>query len=643
MPILRVQEAGFQFWLRCFALFALFNGVIRIVLLGMSGTFDDLFSLQTLWVFPIGFLNDIAISAILSLVFFIGLYLFRTFWTKPIGKIIGFVIFYSVLMMLCFTALAELVFWNEFDSRFNTTAVYYLIFPREVLGNIKESFNLSLLLPPVFITASIVLYIMRKNLNAALNANVSIFQVRKQIVGALALAVVAGIYFWSGPLYSFQDRQLKEISDSGYRTFLAALVKRKTEYHGIYPSIPEGKAVEILQKSLSQPGATFTSPKNIEKATMRQIKPYRPLRKKNVVLVIEESFGSVYYDDMGPEVAKTISPNFHKLAKEGMFYSNIYSTGDRTVRGLEALLTSFAPIPGISTVRRPEHDAMYSLPWVLGQNGYDTAFLYAGHSGFDNMRQYWDSIGFGRVWEQDDIREQGFTTVWGVADEYLFDEALLRMDENTKEGKPFFLSLLTTTNHRPFVYPKGRISANPDEKQRENAAAYADWSLGNFIEKAKGHDWFKDTIFVVIGDHGPKVFGHETVPVQAFRVPLVFYAPDMIKPSRFNVTGSSLDVGPTLLSLLGIEYKSPFFGRDLQLVKKEDGRASMSYNFTVAYAQDDKVVVLKPNGPSETYRIAKDFKSLKRETFPSKELEEMAIAQTQTAYDMFYSHNYHFK
>lgn len=630
-----------RFWLLCFALFLGENFIVRFITLSglLHSTPKDFGSV--LAALGLGVINDIAIAAILSLPLFLMLFAFKKLWESRVGVLIAFAAFFAVLCMLNFTALAELVFWNEFDSRFNTTAVYYLIFPREVLGNIKESFDLSLLLPPVFISAALMLAFTRKWLKAALEEVSQQARPLKPVSQALALALMGGIYIFLGPLLPFENRELNELSENGYVTFLSALVQRNTAYHGVYPSMDKLEATQILQNGLANEHERFIAPNDPDKATLRHVTPTRSLHKKNVVLVIEESFGSVYFDDNGPDIAEAISPNFHKLAKDGLYFSNTYSTGDRTVRGLEALLTSFAPIPGVSTVRRPEHDGMYSLPWILGKQGYETTFLYAGHSGFDNMRQYWESIGFDHVLEQDDIQNKGFETVWGVADEYLFEEALKRMDENTKGDKPVLLSLLTTTNHRPFTYPKGRIAANPDEKKRENSATYADWALGQFVEQAKEKSWFKDTVFIFIGDHGPKVFGSQSVPVQAFRVPLVFYAPGFIEPAQNDMTASSLDVTPTLLSLLGIEYDNPFFGQDLMQVKVEQGRASMSYNFTVAYMEGNKAVVLKANSPTENYIISEDHKSLTQALSPMPALEKKAIAQTQTAYDLYYNRHYH--
>ncbi|WP_417783824.1 LTA synthase family protein [Terasakiella pusilla] len=630
-----------RFWLLCFALYIAVNLGVRITLITafLHTSAPDLGTL--LPVIGYGLINDIAIASLLSFPIFMLLFVCRKWWQTRVGVGVAFIIFFGVLCLLSFTALAELIFWNEFDSRFNTTAVYYLIFPREVLGNIRESFDLSLLLPPVFISAFLLLILSRKWLVAALREVNERATSLKPLGVALILGCIGGIYLYFGPVHASQNRELNEVAENGYHTFLGALIQRNTKYHGVYPSMDKRKAAKILQNELGNANERFLSLNDYDQATMRHVTPSRPLQKKNVVLVIEESFGSVYFDDNGPKVAESISPNFHKLAKEGLYFSNVYSTGDRTVRGLEALLTSFAPIPGISTVRRPEHDGMYSLPWVLGQQGYETTFLYAGHSGFDNMRQYWESIGYDHVLEQDDIQNKGFETVWGVADEYLFEEAIKRMDAKTQNKKPVFLSLLTTTNHRPFTYPKGRIKADPDEKKRENSATYADWSNGQFIEQAKKKPWFKDTVFIFIGDHGPKVFGSESVPIQAFRVPLVFYAPGFIEPAKKDITASSLDVAPTLLSLLGIEYDNPFFGQDLLQAQKGNGHASMSYNFTVAYVEGNKAVVLKANTPTENFIISEDYKSLSRTSIIPPRLEKKAIAQTQTAYDLYYNHKYH--
>ena len=130
--------------------------------------------------------------------------------------------------------------------------------------------------------------------------------------------------------------------------------------------------------------------------------------------------------------------------------------------------------------------------------------------------------GFDEVLDQSDIADQGFSTVWGVADEYLFTEALHRLDRSTASGQPVFMGMLTVSNHRPYTFPPGAVQPDPAVGAKENVAHYAAWAFSDFIERARSRPWFKDTVFVFVGDHGPRVAGAAQVPVERFRVPLQF-------------------------------------------------------------------------------------------------------------------------
>lgn len=359
---------------------------------------------------------------------------------------------------------------------------------------------------------------------------------------------------------------------------------------------------------------------------------------------MEESFGSVYVDSTDNAGGPVTSPHLDHLSEGGLFFTNIYATGNRTVNALEAIFTSFPPLPGISTARRPGSVGMNSLPALLHDHGYDTAFLYGGRKVFDNMGNFWSGIGFNQAWDQADIAEPGFTTIWGVADEYLFAEALKRLDEHAAvdagSTAPFFLSLLTVSNHRPYLYPAGRIDKNPDEKYRWNATKYADWAFGNFVEQARTHPWFANTVFIFIGDHGPRVFGAAQVPVQSFRVPLLFYSPGNITPERNPVLGSSIDMTPTLLGLLGLTYDSPFFGRDLRRVPEGSGRVVMQHNFSIAMG-GAQIAIIAPGNKTLGYAMTPGPYELTPLNAPDPATLEGVSALTQTAHRMFYAREYH--
>ena len=387
---------------------------------------------------------------------------------------------------------------------------------------------------------------------------------------------------------------------------------------------------------------------------MRQVDNGRPADFKplNIVIVIEESFGATFVDSLDNDRGVSISPNLDRLAKDGLFFDNIYATGDRTVRGLEAILTSFTPIPGISTARRAGSEGMNSLPFLLNDLGYESAFLYAGLNLFDNMGKFWEGIGFDHQWDQRDIADpDAFKTIWGVADEFLFSEALKRLDEHAHsleqieraEGKPFLLSLLTVSNHRPYKFPHDNVPWREDRGRIENTATYADWAFGDFIERARGRPWFDDTLFVFVADHEPKINGSAHVPVEWFHIPLLIYAPKHVKPQRSAVLGSSLDVAPTLLGLLSLSYDNPFFGVDLLRVPAGGGRIAMAHNYSVAYGRKDQLVVLEPTGEIKGYRMPPTGGTTTPLPAPATELADEAVAITQTAHRMFYQREYHWR
>ena len=205
------------------------------------------------------------------------------------------------------------------------------------------------------------------------------------------------------------------------------------------------------------------------------------------MLILEESFGSEFSALLHPEQGVGVTPAFDAIAKQGLLYSHIYASGNRTVRGLEATLTSFVPIPGQSIVKRPGGEHVFSLPALLKAKGYQTRFIYGGMGYFDNMVHFALNNGFDTAVDQTDFEadEISFTTIWGVCDEDLFNRSLKELDQLSENGEPFFTTILTVSNHKPYLYPEGRIAEDPKQQRRRHAVKYADFALGKFIEDAK--------------------------------------------------------------------------------------------------------------------------------------------------------------
>lgn len=588
-----------------------------------------------------GVVENLAVGLVIVLPTVGAIYLFRRAFQKRAWAVAAHAGLFVVCFGLVFNEFAEATFWNEFDSRYNSIAVNYIFFPREVIGNIRESFPLGILLPVVLALSAGLYLFLRPSFSRALASPIHVGERRRALAMGVASAAVAGAVFVADLPSRFANREVAEIATNAYHSLVRAAVTNDEKFDGLYLSMPDDEALALTRRMVARDGSASAADGWARGGLWRTIENPGPARPLNVVLVFEESFGSVYvdgHDNKGPE--KT-SPNLSALIEDGIFFSNVYATGNRTVRALEAILASFPPIPGASTVRRPGSAGMNSLPALMRTQGYRTAFLYGGLATFDNMGTFWSSIGFEDVWDQRDIADPGFATIWGVADEYLFTEALRRMDRNATGEKPFFLGMLTVSNHRPYVYPDGRIAKPSKQKRRENSATYADWAFGDFIRRAKDRAWFNNTVFVFVGDHGPRVYGAAVVPVPSYRVPLLFYSPGNLAPRRIETAGSSMDVGPTLFGLLGLSYDSPFFGVDLTRVPPDKGRVVMEHNYAIALGLEGKVAAILPGRDTRGYDMKLGPYGLTPTATPDPDVLKGVIGMTQTAHRLFYGRAYH--
>lgn len=160
------------------------------------------------------------------------------------------------------------------------------------------------------------------------------------------------------------------------------------------------------------------------------------------------------------------------------------------------------------------------------------------------------------------LQDISFKNAWGMADEDLYRQTLKLADADHARQQPFFLQLMTTSNHRPYTYPDGRIDI-PSGDGREGAVKYTDHAIAQFLQAARLKPWFDDTWFVFVADHTAGSAGMEDLPVSNYQIPLFIYAPKLIAPREDNQLASQIDLAPTLLGLLGADYTSTFFGRDL--------------------------------------------------------------------------------
>jgi membrane-anchored protein YejM (alkaline phosphatase superfamily) len=291
-----------------------------------------------------------------------------------------------------------------------------------------------------------------------------------------------------------------------------------------------------------------------------------------------------------------LTPNLDRLAGQSLWLSNLYATGTRTVRGLESLTLSVPPTPGEAIVKRPDNGGLFSLGQLFAAHGYDSTFLYGGFGYFDNMNDFFGKNGF-RIVDRAAMTapEIAFANIWGVADESLYGRAMREADGDFARGQPFFQLVMTTSNHRPYSYPDGRIDI-PSKSGREGAVKYTDWAIGDLLAKARQKPWFKDTLFVIVADHCAGSDGRTALPLNRYRIPLFVYSPAHVKPQRIERLVGQIDVAPTLLGLLHWNYDSRFFGKDILRMTDADERALLSNYQHLGLLDRQRLVVLSPGG-----------------------------------------------
>lgn len=172
------------------------------------------------------------------------------------------------------------------------------------------------------------------------------------------------------------------------------------------------------------------------------------------------------------------------------------------MRGLEAVSTSIPPLPGMSILRQEGNEHLQTIGSIFRDKGYDLKWIYGGYGYFDNMNYFFGNNGF-QVLDRNSMDDSEVThsTIWGVCDEDLFRRAVREADESFKSGSPFLQVVFTTSNHRPYTYPEGRIDI-PSHTGRMGAVKYADYAVGAFVEEARSKPWFENTLFVFVADHG---------------------------------------------------------------------------------------------------------------------------------------------
>lgn len=504
------------------------------------------------------------------------------------------------LVFIVFMELASPQFIMQFDVRPNRLFIEYLSYPSEVMATLWNGFRTAVLvgMGGTIVLSVVIFKVLRHGAD-----DVPAWSSKKLLLTWPLLFVIVFFQIRSTTAHRPANTALFALTgdsmvnsliiNSPWSVFDALNSMRKEANSSeIYGQMARETVLATVKDAPWLRDAQFTSPElptlHKQQAAIVRTKPL------NLVIVLEESLGATFVESLG---GLPVTPELEKLKNDGWWFEHLYATGTRSVRGIEAVVAGFAPTPARSVVKLSlAQQNFYTLALGLGKQGYHTEFVYGGEAHFDNMRGFFTGNGFQNIVDRSDMQPK-FEGSWGASDEDLFDKSLERLKLLHDGGKPFFSLIFSSSNHEPFEFPDGKIELHDKDKQTvNNAVKYADFALGKFIAAARKQDYWKDTVFLIVADHDNRVYGDNLVPVKKFHIPGLILGAD-IEPKRIKQIASQVDLGPTLLSLIGVSSEHPMIGRDFARDSETPGRALIQFDNYFAWLEGSTATILRPGQP----------------------------------------------
>tara|TARA_R110000868_G_scaffold9349_8_gene46812 strand:- start:8809 stop:10785 length:1977 start_codon:yes stop_codon:yes gene_type:complete len=633
-------------------LFLSVSFIVRLSLLIWDFTETDLGLIAILKTFSTGTFFDLGTVSFFAVPFAIYLLLIPTKWHGSIfDKIVIYLGFSIGTLVIFFSFLGEFTFWEEFQRRYNFIAVDYLIYTYEVVKNINESYPLPILISGLIALIVITIYSVKKLgiFNTIFTAKTNFNQKTIATIPWFIISIIFTLFITNDRADWSENRYNNELSKAGIYSFFAAFRNNELAYTEFYSTIPENEAFANVKNTYLKNGDVFSS--NEEQRILRDVSVKDSLQltyKPNVIFICIESLSGKYLNSLGGNYNTT--PTLDSLANESLFFTNLFATGTRTVRGMEAITLSIPPTPGRSIVKRKNNTELFTIGEVFKQQGYERSFFYGGDGYFDNMNTYFGGNGFnivdrGRGFLLDksitttrtniEDEEVTFENAWGVCDEDIYNKVIKEADKAFTSKKPFFDFVMTTSNHKPYTYPEGKIDI-PSGTGRDGAVKYTDFAIKKFLEKAKTKPWFSTTVFVIMSDHCASSAGKWELDVKNYHIPALIINLPNTHPIKIDKLCSQIDVFPTLFSKLGWNYESNLFGVDITKMKAQDERAFIGNYRKLGLLKGQKIMILGDQKKANFYAWKRDDNSL--ESIPmDNDFLKQTISYYQVA-DYLYSH-----
>lgn len=610
------------------ALMLLFS-LARVALYGYNAELaSSLSRREALASFGIGLRFDLMVTSILCLPLLAG------FLWPASRRLRGFLVGWlsvasSLAVFLCIT---ELDFYREFHQRLNSLVLEYLRQdPRTVISMLWNGFPLFRYLLLWLLLSWLVYrgYRLLDRLSGVVAQRLALRRraspiLRLPIFVVVLLALVLGArgtlrqgppLRWGDAFHS-QNLFANHLGLNGIFTLYKASRsgKGKTDRKYWLRAMPLEKATAMTRRLLFT--AQDTPAEHPQLALLRTHggngrSALAGASGLNVVVILMESFSGVFSGALGSTLG--ITPEFDRLAGQGLLFTRFFSNGTHTHQGMFATLACFPNLPGHEYLMQQQEGLhrFSGLPQLLRQKGYQDLYVYNGSFSWDNQEGFFRNQGMTRFIGRDDFIDPVFVDpTWGVSDQDMFARAADELEKLPRD-KPFFAVLQTLSNHTPYALPDPLpvppVSGQGKLDDHLTAMRYADWALGRFFRRVERQPWYANTLFVVLGDHGFGVNRQLTdIDLLRFHVPLLLIGPGVRETygATIDRVATQNDVAPTVMGLLGEAFTHQCWGRDVLSVS-DPGLALIKPSGNdeiVGLLRDDRIVVRRPGAPPDLYR-----------------------------------------
>lgn len=529
------------FWLLLFAFYRLLFIIayFKIVIPDVSMAREVLFSFY--YAFKLDMSMVAYITAIPMIISFVWIFYPKKWLSVMIDS---FTILY--ITVYSFIGFGEIGIYNEWRTKLNYKALAYFQHPQEIFNSISTTM-FALLLFGAIATIALWIWLYLRYYRFAKSAFDNLWYKK---VAFIVIMPIVTFYFMRGGFLTIPIAQsqswysknmvLNDVAvNSGWNLFQNIIDMQGLLKGNPFKTYPD----EMAQK-------TVADLHQVEKdTTINVLKLNRP----NVVLIILESWSADLVGALGDSL--NITPNFDKLANEGILFTNLYSSGNRSQQGMASIFGGFPAIPITTLTEHPEkYKRLPSLTKQLNNNGYHSSFYFGGQLIYGNIKSYIMYNQFHRIVEGEDFKSSVPRGKLGVHDEFLFQR---NISDLKVEPQPFFTTMFTMSSHSPYDQPiNNKITKEVPEKEFVNSAWYTDYALGKFFEDAKKQPWYNNTLFILVADHSH--VSHQQHALQTFeyhRIPMLWFGP-AIRPEfhgkRIDQIASQTDLPATLLKQLGL-------------------------------------------------------------------------------------------